>query len=664
MTVARSRTHKGGPPLRVVSDPDDLGERDDLDRRHGRDHRHGGDPHHGGDHRRGRPARAPRPRPSALPPRPSFPSLRTRPPARRPPARSALHLGDPRRRLRAAVVLFAVLLLVLAGRLVQLQGVQSTAYAKSAELQRLRVVALPAARGEVTDRHGAVLARDVDARDVYADPTLVADPARVAAQLAPLLRRPASALRPLLSGRGRFVYLARGADLKVGREVSRRALPGVGVLPVSRRDYPSKGVAAGVVGFTSRDDKDRIAGRGGVELAYDALLRGRDGSLRIEEDPAGRPIPSGLRREAIPISGSDVQLTLDRDIQWMAQTAITAAVRTTKARGGTIIVMDPRTGDLLAMANAPTFDPNAVGRANPATLGNPATTNVYEPGSVNKVITMAAALDAGLVTPDTPIIVPPTLPAGGFRIHDAEGHGVEHLTVAGVLAKSSNIGTVLVSRKLGPQKLEEALRRFGLGRPSGLDFPGESIGLLPPSSTWSDSQAATIPFGQGMSATALQMASVYATVANGGVHVPPRLVRATVEPSGGARPSPPGRATRVIGPQTATSVTNILEAVTTRRGTAPAAAIPGYRVAGKTGTAYRIDPTCGCYRGYVPSFVDFAPADDLRVVVEVVLDDPQAGHFGGQVAAPVFRQVMSFALQTLRVPPTGTRPPPLNLETG
>jgi cell division protein FtsI (penicillin-binding protein 3) len=580
---------------------------------------------------------------------------------RRPP-----RLAGPRRRLRAGAVLLVLLLVALVARLTQIQGFQAASYAREAELQRLHIVALPAVRGTITDQSGATLAEDVDARAVYADPATVVDPAHTAALLAPLLHLSPKVIAATLTGSGRFAYLARCLKPSVGNAVSavleRDNTPGIGVLDERCRFYPSGDLASNVIGFTTSGTGDTIVGGGGLELAYDTKLRGTDGLRQLQEDSAGRAIASAEQRDKDPVPGQGLRLTLDRDIQWAAQNAIAGAVASTKAASGTVVVLDPHTGNILAMADAPSFDPNNLRAANPAALGNRATSDPYEPGSVNKVVTMAAAINRGLITPETPVTVPSYLEVGGRQFHDAEPHGVEHLTAAGVLAKSSNLGTIEIAQRLGSQSLDTELRAFGLGAPTALDFPGESAGVLPPLSQWSPTQAATIPFGQGMSATALQMASVYATIANGGVRVAPRLVAATVSPDGAVHPTPPSSRVRVVSAATARTVSEMLEQVTGDGGTAPAAAIEGYRVAGKTGTANRVDPTCRCYRGYTASFIGYAPADSPSVVVEVVLDNPTAGHFGGAVAAPVFKTVMTFALATLDARPTGTRPPNMLLD--
>jgi cell division protein FtsI (penicillin-binding protein 3) len=566
------------------------------------------------------------------------------------------------------VLIMASLLLVLAGRLTQLQGFNAATYARQAEKQRMQEITLPAVRGEITDRNGATLAQDVDARAVSANPSIIKDPAAVAAKLAPLVGQPADTIREKLThDRTRlFVYIARGLDPSVEPKVKKLDLTGVYLLDERRRVYPNGTVASNVVGYTRFGDNDLLVGNGGIELQYDGELRGRDGTRTLETDPAGREIPSAHNSEKAPVEGSDLRLTLDTDIQWEAQTAIADAVRENEADAGTIVIMDPRTGDILAMADAPDFDPNNVGAANQAALGNRATGTAFEPGSVNKVTPMAAALDRGLITATSPITVPPSIRRGGSQIVDAEAHGTQQLTAAGVLAHSSNIGTVLVSEKVGESGLEATMRKFGLGQRTGLGFPGESAGQLAPSSKWSGSQAATIAYGQGMSVTALQMASVYATIANGGVRMTPRLVDAIATSGGALAPTPRSPGVRVVSAQTAHTLSEMLEQVTTSNGTAPAAAVPGYRAAGKTGTAYQVDPSCGCYFGkdgqrYVSSFIGYAPADNPRVVIAVVLDNPKGQHFGGLAAAPVFQKVLTFTLATLGVAPAGAAAPQLPL---
>ncbi len=550
------------------------------------------------------------------------------------------------------------------GRLVQLQGLDPSAYAAQAEKQRIRTVVLHAQRGDITDRNGVALATTVDARAVYADPRVLqastkTTPAAAAAALAPLLGVDAQAIRTKLESDKRFVYLAHGLSPAAGAEVIALNLPTIGLEPERKRVYPGATLAANVVGFVGTDGK----GLGGLESALDTMLAGADGTASTEIARNGRAIPDGVRDGTPAVPGATVQLTIDRDIQWAAQQAITAQVAATGAASGSVIVMDPATGEILAMATAPTFDPGAVGATKDVDRGNRPVAEVYEPGSTSKVITMAAAIDSGALTPASPITVPPTLTIGGRTFHDAENHGEEHLTLAGVLAQSSNIGTILASQKVGKDRLYRYLTAFGIGQPTGLGFPGESSGILAPAAKWFGSQQYTIAFGQGVAVTSMQVASVYSTIANGGVRVTPSLVRSEVAADGTTTSPAAPKQTRVISESTARQLASMLEAVTSDEGTAPLARIAGYRVAGKTGTAQRFEPACSCYRGYTSSFVGFAPADAPKLVVEVVLQDPQGNHFGGQIAAPVFRDVMSFALQSMKIAPTGTTAPALKLTT-
>ena len=597
--------------------------------------------------------------PTAAPPRPrgnrgaGGPSTRgPRPGGPRPRGRIAHRLPDPKRRLQAILILSLMVLSLIAGRLVQLQGLDRSNYAAMAEKQRLHTIALTAPRGEIVDRDGRPLAETIDARDVYADPAKVTDPAGEAARLAPVLGLPAHALSSQLAKPTTFVYLSRAVTPVLAGRVMDLELPGIGVLPTSKRLYPAGTLASNIVGFVNADDD----GVSGLEASYNKMLSGQDGERTFETGLSGSPIPDGhdIVQPAVP--GTGVQLTIDRDIQWEAQQAITAQVHAVHADSGTVVVMDPRTGRLLALAVAPGFDPNHYSDYPISALGDPAVSDVYEPGSVNKVITMSAALQEHVFTPQSPFVVPPELHYAGFTFRDAELHGTEHLTLAGILAKSSNIGTIEVARRVGAPSLYRYLRAYGFGAPTGVGLPGDGQGLLPPLDQWSASTLPTASFGQGVGVTALQVASVYATVANGGVGVTPQLVAGTIGADGHSHPSARPERHRVISARVAAQLRDMLEAVTTNEGTAPLARIPGYRIAGKTGTANRPNSNGG-YSGYTSSFVGFGPADKPQLLVEVVLQNPRSGHFGGLVAAPVFHQVMSFALQTLKIPPTGTRPP-------
>ncbi len=596
---------------------------------------------------------APRPAPAAAqrPRAQARPSASRRRPAGGGPTRRSARIADPCRRLRGGLVIVGLLVLVLAARLVQLQGMESTVYAAKAEKQRLRTVSLAAQRGAIVDRDGVMLAMNVETRSVYANPRLIKDPAAVASRLAPLLGVPQADIEAKLARDKAFVYLARDVEPDRAREALALKLPGVGAERSSRRVYPNNALGAAVIGFVGRDG----TGLGGVEYALQRPLAGEPGTLLVEEDEHGREIPSGERRETAPLPGTTQVLTLDRDIQWYAEKTLSEQVAKSGAKGGTAIVMDVRTGEVLALATTPTFDPNKATSAAPELRGNPAVSSVYEPGSVNKVITAAAALETGLVTPTSVITVPTSVRVADKTFTDVHSNGVQRMTFTGVIAKSSNVGTITVAQQLGREKLYEYLRKFGFGERTGVKFPGESPGLLPPPAKWSGSQAGTIPIGQGVAATSLQIASVYATVANDGVRVTPSVVRGSRDAAGRLTTAAPPKKQRVISSKTATQLQRMLEAVTNEGGTATAARIEGYRVAGKTGTARKVGSN-GRYDGtYISSFVGFAPAEAPRLVVSVSLDEPGV-IFGGVVAAPVFGKLMSFSLGTLRIPPTGRVP--------
>ncbi|MDT7546284.1 MAG: hypothetical protein QOE99_2394 [Actinomycetota bacterium] len=577
-------------------------------------------------------------------------------------------------RLRAGFAFVLVVLVLLAGRLVWLQGLQATSYASSATTQRLRTNILVAPRGEILDRSGVALAASIDARAVFGEPRTIAKaqcpvtsakpctPATIAAALAPVLGLPAADLQAKLSRSNPFVYLARSLDPSVGVKVRDLGLVGIGVMQEQQRTHPAGALAVGVTGFTDRDGK----GLAGIESGMQSVLAGKDGKTTAEVDRGGRVIPTGDTSSVAPVAGRNVQLTIDRDLQWYAQQVLAQKVAETEAVNGTAVVMDVRTGEVLALATAPTFNPDDRSKTPPSdALRNVAIGDVYEPGSVNKVITAAAALEAGVVTPESVITVPPTYQVAGHTVHDAEKHGTEQLTFAGVLAKSSNIGTVEVAQKVGAQGLYDAMRRFGYGERTGLGLPGESRGVLPKPADWSGTSIATIPIGQGVSVNVMQVASVYATVANGGVRVTPTVVKGVADASGHIVPAAPAATRRVISPEVAAQLRMMLEAVVSAEGTGPLAAVPGYRIAGKTGTAQRVVNGRYAPGNYTSSFIGFAPADAPRLVTAVVLQGTgRRGYYGGSTAGPVFKDIMTFALGGLNIPPTGTTPPVIKLTAG
>jgi cell division protein FtsI (penicillin-binding protein 3) len=458
--------------------------------------------------------------------------------------------------------------------------------------------------------------------------------------------------RRLVKG-GRFVYLARGVDVAVARALQARNLPGIGVQAESRRFYPAGPLAPQVLGVVGIDG----AGLAGLELEYQNILAGRAGRQIIEEDPGGTVIPQAANLNQPPVPGDDLILAIDRGIQYQAQTALVQAVRANHAKGGTVIVMDPHSGDILAMATYPWFDPNRLSQANPNDLTNRAVTDVYEPGSVNKVITAAAAVEEGALGLNQRLKVADSYNLYGRSFHDAHSHPVEEMTLGDIIAYSSNIGVMQVAQRLGQSRFASYLYRFGLAKSTGSGFPGESAGILPPPAHWSGTSMATIPIGQGVAVTPLQMACVYATIANDGVWVQPRFVQATVGPDGKIAPAPSSNSRRVISDRTARVVTRML-AYAVDVGTGTQAQIPGFWVAGKTGTARKVLPDGSGYSNkYVASFIGFAPADRPALVVAAVLDEPVT-EFGGIAAAPLFQEVMRFALSRLRVPPATKLPPP------
>jgi cell division protein FtsI (penicillin-binding protein 3) len=538
---------------------------------------------------------------------------------------------------RRLVALLALMLLAfgsIAARLTVLQvGDHGSLEARGLD-QRVRKVKLPAARGQILDRRGVPLAITLDARDIYANPALVTDPVGEADQLAEALAVRPKHVLPALEADGTFAYVARQVDLDVAQRVEDLHLPGIGFLGVPKRYYPAGALAPAVIGFVGVDG----SGLAGLEAQYDSELAGVPGE-RTYEQSSGQPIAQGIDVVREPIDGTGLQTTLDREMQYQAQEALKDAVETNGARSGTVIVMDVRTGDIYAMASYPWFDPNDYGHVaanDPARLRNPAVTDAFEPGSVNKVITAAAAIESGAASITQRFRVPDSMRVDEYTIHDSHAHPIETMTLADIIAQSSNIGIAKVGSLVGETTLASYLDRFGFGRTTGLGFPGESEGIVPALSDWSDASLATISYGQGVSVTPLQMTSVYATIANGGVWVQPRLVRGTVDGAGTFTPAPASSKRHVLQPQTASILAQML-AYAVEDGTGTSAQIPGYQVAGKTGTALKPAPTGGYYSGrYVASFIGFLPAGDPRIVVAAILDEPNTG-YGGIAAAPLFQ---------------------------
>jgi cell division protein FtsI (penicillin-binding protein 3) len=566
---------------------------------------------------------------------------------------------------RRITLLLAVYLLVFAAvgsRLVTVQVVRAEEYAALGQQQRARTVDLPARRGRMYDRDGDVLATSVDAATIYADPRAyrpekrkdgvlppAGDADRVARTLAPLLGAEPAELEQRLRRDRHFVYLARQVDHDIGRRIAELGLPGIGVLTEPKRVYPGGPLAGQVLGFTGTDGE----GLAGLELQYDGLLGGEPGRLVLERAPGGLAIPTGHRELAPPTAGTDLVLTLDREIQHVAEARTAATVEAHDAVGASVVVLEVGTGDVLAMASTPDFDPNRFEGSDAAARRNRAVTDVFEPGSVQKAVTAAAAVEEGIAGPDTTYTVADRLKVGWKTFSDAHRHPTEEYTLGRIVEESSNVGTILLAQQLGDQRLARYLERFGYGQRLGVGFPGEAAGAVLPVDQWSDTSLPTIAIGQGVAVTLLQAAHVYATLAGDGVATQPRLVRGTVGEDGRLTPTSPPATHRVITADTARKVRDMLTAVVSgERGTGARAAVPGYTVAGKTGTARKPREGARGYSGeYIASFVGFAPADDPRLVVAVMVDEPTP-IFGGWVAAPLFAEVMSFALAHRRVPPT------------
>ncbi|WP_323375005.1 penicillin-binding protein 2 [Streptomyces sp. RB17] len=629
------------------------------------------------------PAGPPRPR-SAVRRQPG-PGARParRPSAARPPYQRPLRLGRPRPRLRLVSLTLTLVLIAFVLRLLQVQAVDASAYAARAEQNRYVVHTLAAERGGITDRSGVALAISEDAYDITADPTMFSrkqlkiddGPEQAAALLSPILgqsqRDIVNKLRPKNQS-SRYARLATRQTPQVWKQIKDlksalakksetdkntvNVLAGVFADPSSQRVYPNGDLAAGILGWVNADGQ----GGGGIEQELNKQLAGKDGKIRYAQS-GGREVPTAGSTETPAVPGSDVELTIDRDIQWAAQNAITEQVKKSRADRGYVVVQDTRTGQILAMANSPGFDPNNLSKADSAALGNAAVQDAYEPGSTAKVMSMAAVLEENAATPLTHVVVPNRLHRGDRLFSDDVDHATWYLTLNGVLAKSSNIGTILATGQLGKTQSEadkvlySYLRKFGIGSYTGLGFPGETPGILAPYQKWSTSQQYTIPFGQGFSINAVQAASVYSTIANGGVRIEPTLVRGTKGADGRFTPAPKAKETRVVSEKTAKTVARMLESVVDdEQGTGIKARIPGYNVAGKTGTANRVDPATGRYRGYTSSFAGFAPADNPRITVYCAIQNATSGsYFGGQICGPIYKQVMEFALKTLQVPPTG-----------
>ncbi|MDG4799616.1 penicillin-binding protein 2 [Micromonospora sp. WMMD980] len=598
------------------------------------------------------------------------PPPRRRPGPRRPAARRPVRkprrpprLGDPRRRLRLATVLALTLFASIGVRLVYLQTADSPAYADGGLPNRVKVIELPAPRGAILDRTGEPLAHSVEARYVFADPTQVKDRDATALALSPLLGVPASELADKMQRRKQpgttrdteFVYLARGVEMGTAKQIMALDLAGIGVHRDERREVPGGDLAANMIGFVSPD----MNGLEGLEAKYDDLLRGQAGKRTYEAGlgDLAAPIPGGYSSTTQPRPGSSLQLTIDRDLQFMTQRILARQVAQAKGSVAAAVILDVPTGEVLAQASQPTYDAADPSRVNsPSDRDDAATSFVVDPGSIHKAITYGAALQEGVITPDTTFPVANTVVLGGVPFEDTHHANGRVMSIPGMLAFSSNIATIEIADKLGKDRLIDYQKRFGLGQPTGEGLPGEASGRLLPADEWSGSSYGSVPIGHSVDATPLQMAAAYNAIANNGTYVQPHLIKDTIGPDGKQTPGAAPTTRSVLSPANAAALRRMLEAVTTvdgpdGRATGLAAAVPGYRVAGKTGTGLRYD-NGKKQPGEVGSFIGMAPAEKPRYVVAVFVWSP--GGEGGAVAAPAFREMMGFTLRHSRVPPSLT----------
>jgi len=573
-------------------------------------------------------------------------------------------VGEPGRRQTVLSVASLLLLGVFVARLVDVQLVNAGPLAEEALAQRLVTADVTPARADIVDRNGVVLATSVERYNVWVNQTKIATwkrteqgkvlaegPLDAARILAPILGTNESDLAADLVGDKTFEYLAKSITPEELDLVRAERISGIEWEATSERLYPNGDIAGNVIGFMAEDGQSLVkVGMAGVEKMYQAELTGTAGSQTYERSRYGTIIPTGIHSETPAVDGSTVQLTIDRDIQYYTQQALDQALTTTGASGGTVTVMDNRSGEILALADSGAVDPNVPGATPANRRGSGAVQDVFEPGSTAKTITMAAALEEGIATPTSQFVAPYAYETPYRVFHDSHAHADEKLTLAGVLVKSSNTGTIQIGEQMSDETRYDYMRKFGLGEPTNLGLPNESAGILHPYDEWDGITKYATMFGQGVAVTAVQNAQVYGVVANNGLRVSPTIVKGFESPDGTFTPRANAEPVRVISEATAKALMGMLVEVT-EDGTAPKAAIDGYIVAGKTGTAQAPDEN-GALNRIVASFVGIAPADDPRIVVSVVLYDPKSSIWGGETAAPVFHDVATFALQTLRVPPT------------
>jgi cell division protein FtsI/penicillin-binding protein 2 len=546
-------------------------------------------------------------------------------------------------RIGAIFGLFLLLLMLAGARTAYLGLLRSGALRKAASTQQLTAETVTPPRGTISDRNGVELAVSEPARDLSADPFLLREPLATARRLAPLLGQSEATLLRKLSEHTGFVYLARAVPAGRAQKVLALKIPGIGGTPVERRVYPRGQLAAQLLGVVGTEG----TGLAGLEYSANRLLSGHAGVRRVVSDAIGQPV--SISESHPEVAGDSLGLTLDANVQQRTEDVLAAVAQDFSPKDATAIVMDPRSGSILALANWPAVNANEPGAAPKGALEDRAVSFDYEPGSTFKAITVSAALQEHLITPDSTFEVPGQIQVADRTIHDDTEHGVEPLTTSQILARSSNVGAIEIGMTLGARRFNSWIHRFGFGAPTHVDLPSEERGLTLALAHYSGSSMGNLPIGQGELVTPIQMAAAYSAIANGGILRAPHVV-ASVE--GKRVREPAGR--RVVSPSTAASLRQMLEGVLAPGGTASEVSIPGYALAGKTGTASKIDPATGEYSktAYVASFIGFAPASDPRLLCAVVVDEPQTGSiYGGQVAAPAFGQIMSFALPYMGIAP-------------
>jgi len=581
-----------------------------------------------------RPKRAGGPRRGYERRRPARPSTRK--------AASPVTGSVARRRLGLIRVMVVLVFLVIAGRLVMVQIFSGSRYSSLGASEVTSVVSVPATRGGIYDRNGAVLATSVPRTDIVADPFLIHHPGAEAAALAPVLGEPEASLKADMSEHSGFVYLAHKVGNAEANAVGNLDLVGINLEPDAERVDPAGQLAAPLLGEVGAEG----TGLSGLEYQYNNLLAGRSGTEKIEQSPSGVTLPGSTTSLSSSAPGTGIELTLDEPLQYVTEQALGSEIVASHAKSGIAIVMNTHTGDILAMANLVADKATSQAVEAPTNL---ALTNVYEPGSVFKLVTFSAALQDGIISPSQVFTVPNSLTIDQWVFHDAESHPTEQLSATQILAQSSNIGTIEIAQMLGKDRLAAQIAALGFGRPTGLGYPDESTGLVKPDpDTWSASDIGSTPIGQDDAVTAQQVLDMVNTVATGGIYVPPRLVQATIADNGALTATPRPRTHRELSSRVTSELTTMMEQVV-QDGTAVAAGVPGYNVAGKTGTA-QVPGNGGYIPGaYMATFAGFAPANRPALSAIVVLDQPQP-IYGGTVAAPVFSEIMQYALHRYDIP--------------